>query len=532
MVIVKCKIKPYIQPFEKILAIRELTSLSGSAPSLAKNESGGGEYYVVKTNGGENFLASKLSYWELVQNATTTQVLREATVNVVRNSVSPEQIASQLPFNDSAPLPNRRILRYGSHGIHEYRGKFFPQLVRALINISKTTDKGIVADPMCGSGTTILEGVLSGQTAIGIDLNPLSTFMSRTKVEILKITPDELNREYRKIHDALLRSKPSDKSSGLKYFNSLSEHDQRYLSLWFAEHVLLDLDEIKQRIDRVENPNIRDFMLVALSNILRTVSYQKESDLRVRKEMKVDTDLDAIREFLEELGRSVRIVLAFLYQNHKSRLGTYRIFEGSALDIPVHWKKYLGKVDVIITSPPYATALPYLDTDRLSLSYLGLLSRSDQAEQNLEMIGNREITDGVRKKLWTTYEENKETIPASIVKIVDLIERLNKNSDVGFRRKNLSALLGKYFLDMKSVFEGMYLSLKPGSHAYVVVGNNHTIAGGKRVEIETAALLSDLAESVGFTPLENLPMEMLVSRDIFKKNAVASEYILDVQKPK
>jgi site-specific DNA-methyltransferase (cytosine-N4-specific) len=356
--------------------------------------------------------------------------------------------------------------------------------------------------------------------------------MSQTKVEILKVTPFELNREYQKIHDGLLRSKPRVRSVGLKYFDSLPEHDQKYLSLWFAEHVLYDLDEIKQKIDSIENEKIRDFMLVALSNILRTVSYQKESDLRVRKEMKVDTDLDAIREFLEELGRSVRIILAFLYQNQKTKLGNYQIFEGNALDIPTHWKKYIGRVDVIITSPPYATALPYLDTDRLSLGYLGLLTRSKQASQNLEMIGNREITDSIRKRLWDSYNENKKLLPSSIVKIVDLIEKLNKNSDVGFRRKNLSALLGKYFLDMQRVFEGMHLALKPGSHAYVVIGNNHTIAGNKRIEIETTTLLSDLAKSVGFTPLESLPMEMLVSRDIFRKNAVASEFILDLQKTK
>lgn len=531
MAVITCKIKSYIQPFEKTLALRELANLSGSTPVLTENRNDG-EYYSVKTNVGDDFLAKRLSYWESVHSKFTTQVLREATVNVVRNSVSPEQIARKLPFNGSAPLPNRRVLRYGSHGIHEYRGKFFPQLVRSLINISKTTENGIIADPMCGSGTTIVEGILAGQSAIGIDLNPLSAFMSQTKVEILKVTPDELNREYKKVHDALLLTKPNRKTTGLNYFKSIPEHDQKYLSLWFAESVLYDLDEIKQKIDEIENEKIRDFMLVALSNILRTVSYQKESDLRVRKEMKVDTDLDAIREFLEELGRSVRIVLAFLYQNKKVKLGSYRIFEGSALDIPTHWKKYIGEIDVIITSPPYATALPYLDTDRLSLGYLGLLTRSKQANQNLEMIGNREITDSIRKRLWNTYYESKESLPSSIVKVVDLIEKLNKNSDVGFRRKNLSALLGKYFLDMQKVFEGMHLALKPGSHAYVVIGNNHTIAGNKRVEINTTTLLSDLAKSVGFTPLESLPMEMLISRDIFRKNAVASEFILDLQKSK
>lgn len=531
MAVIKCKIKPYIQPFEKTLALRELANLSGSTPELAENENGG-EYYLVKTSVGDDYLTSRLSYWESVQNKSTTQVLREATVNVVRNSVSPEQIAIQLPFDGYAPLPNRRVLRYGSHGIHEYRGKFFPQLVRSLINIAKTTENGIVADPMCGSGTTILESVLAGQSAIGIDLNPLSALMSRTKVEILKVTPEELNREYKVIHDALLRTKPNGNSDRLKYFKSLPEHDQKYLSLWFAEHVLYDLDEIKQKIDRIENEKIRDFMLVALSNILRTVSYQKESDLRVRKEIKVNTDLDAIREFLEELGRSVRIVLAFLYQNQKTKLGNYQIFEGSALDIPTLWKRYIGKLDVIITSPPYATALPYLDTDRLSLGYLGLLTRSKQANHNLEMIGNREITDSIRRRLWNSYNENKNSLPSSIVKNVDLIEKLNKNSDAGFRRKNLSALLGKYFLDMQKVFEGMHLTLKPGSHAYIVIGNNHTIAGNKRVEIDTTNLLSDLAKSVGFTSLESLPMDMLVSRDIFSKNAVASEFILDLQKTK
>lgn len=531
MAVIKCKIKPYIQPFEKSLALRELSALSGSTPILEKNKNGS-EYYLVKTTTSDDYLAQKLSYWETVQEKSTTQVLREATVNIVRNSVSPEQIANQLPFKGLVPLPNRRVLRYGSHGIHEYRGKFFPQLVRSLINISEITDKGIIADPMCGSGTTILEGVLAGQSAIGIDLNPLSAFISRTKVEILKVTPVELNQEYKKIHDELLLSKPTGKSAGLKYFKSLPDHDQKYLSLWFAEHVLYDLDEIKQKIDKIENSKIRDFMMVALSNILRTVSYQKESDLRVRKEMKVDIDLDAIREFLEELGRSVRIVLAFLYQNQRPKLGNYQIFEGNALDIPVHWKKHIGKVDVIITSPPYATALPYLDTDRLSLGYLGLLTRSKQAHQNLEMIGNREITESIRKRLWSSYEDSKSSLPASVTKLVDSIEKLNKNSEVGFRRKNLSALLGKYFLDMQKVFKGMHLVLKPGSHAYIVIGNNHTIAGNKRVEIDTTTLLSDLAKSVGFMPRESLPMEMLVSRDIFKKNAVASEFILDIQKRK
>jgi site-specific DNA-methyltransferase (cytosine-N4-specific) len=71
--------------------------------------------------------------------------------------------------------------------------------------------------------------------------------------------------------------------------------------------------------------------------------------------------------------------------------------------------------------------------------------------------------------------------------------------------------------------------LKPKASAVVVVGNNHTLAGGKRVDINTVRLLADVAESVGFELLEEIPMEMLVSRDIFKKNAIGSESILHLR---
>ena len=72
--------------------------------------------------------------------------------------------------------------------------------------------------------------------------------------------------------------------------------------------------------------------------------------------------------------------------------------------------------------------------------------------------------------------------------------------------------------------------LKPGASAFVVVGNNHTIAGGQRVDIATIDMLKDVAKSVGFEVAEIIEMEMLVSRDIFKKNAIDSESILHFRK--
>ena len=137
-------------------------------------------------------------------------------------------------------------------------------------------------------------------------------------------------------------------------------------------------------------------MWVSLSNILRSVSWQKIDDLRVRKRVQLDVEIQSKKQFLDELGRSIRAVLGFLYQEGPVQTMPNSIQEGDARRCNEVWQSHAGNVDVVITSPPYATALPYLDTDRLSLSYLGLLSRGEQRSRDQNMIGNREVTERLR----------------------------------------------------------------------------------------------------------------------------------------
>ncbi|WP_330202360.1 hypothetical protein [Cyanobacterium sp. Dongsha4] len=138
--IIKCKLKPYIQPFEKELALNELASISNSTPKLLPTLNSEPLEYEILSDILANVIAEKLAYWEyiLTENKCyfTTQVIREATVNIVCSDIAPEKIVKEIVFRGETSLPNRRCLRYGTHGIHEYRGKFFPQLVRSLINIS------------------------------------------------------------------------------------------------------------------------------------------------------------------------------------------------------------------------------------------------------------------------------------------------------------------------------------------------------------------------------------------------------------
>ncbi|MBN2317196.1 MAG: hypothetical protein JXM79_24940 [Sedimentisphaerales bacterium] len=527
-----CQIKHYIQPFEKKLAISELSSLCGTdieAIEFRQDSS----IVSAKSMVSSKRLASKLAYWEYVfdrKPLPTQQILNEATVNVIRNGVPLENILQQLPFKGDLPLPNRRCLRYGPHGIHEYKGKFFPQLVVSLLNIAKVPKKALVADPMCGSGTVLVESVLAGHKGIGLDMNPLSVYITATKCSLLSVNPGELSRTYNDTRVELLRTKPRTSPVGPSYFESLSKEDQRYIEKWFSQQVLDELDRITDVIACQSEGPCKNLLWLSLSNILRRVSWQKEEDLRVRKEVKSDFDIDPIREFLEDLGRSVRMVLALRLQRGVEGLGSFTVKEGDARTLNNTWERFAGKVDVVITSPPYATALPYIDTDRLSLMYLKLLSRRDHKLRDQIMIGNREITEKKRTALLEFFNEHKSLLPDKIVRLIMQISQLNENSKVGFRRLNLPALLAKYFFDMREVLFSIKALLKPQGRAYVVIGSNHTVAGGQRIEINTAELLANLADESGLICEDQVPMEMLISRGIFRRNAVASECILCLKK--
>ena len=70
-----------------------------------------------------------------------------------------------------------------AHSLHRisYHACFKPQLPRFLIR--RLTQPGdTVYDPFMGRGTTLLEAALMGRTPIGCDINPLSIFLCRPRL--------------------------------------------------------------------------------------------------------------------------------------------------------------------------------------------------------------------------------------------------------------------------------------------------------------------------------------------------------------
>lgn len=77
-------------------------------------------------------------------------------------------------FSDSKPRP--------PHDIHPYPARFISDVPAQALALVADLD-GDVLDPFCGAGTTLVEALRVGRKAVGIDLNPIATLISRVKVE-------------------------------------------------------------------------------------------------------------------------------------------------------------------------------------------------------------------------------------------------------------------------------------------------------------------------------------------------------------
>lgn len=524
------RMKEYIQPFEERLALHELRSLTGGEPTRISDSATSGQDYEVRTRIPDETLRRRLTYWETLtrdgddESVPTKQVRLEATSK--SNGSGKLCPADQQSLDDQFQRPNRRILRYGPHGLHDYRGKFFPQLVKALLNHAQLTDDAVVLDPMCGSGTTIVEARLLGYDCIGLDVNPLSLLISRAKSSSLELEPDHLLSQYAAFQQQVLSLKPS---KSREWLSDLPQRDQEYLDSWFPSGVLDQLDPVMVAISDYEDRRYRLLFAVAVSNILRKVSHQKEDDLRTRRADEHDPDVDARQELARELARAARNLAPFLEEIDSAQLGKSLITEHDARKLdeasgPIGTGP--GMVDAVVTSPPYASALPYLDTDRLSLSYLGLLPRDSHRSRNYDMIGNREINKSDWRAYWDAYQEQRNELPESVCQLIDHIYEANKDADVGFRRRNMPALLFKYFYDMTLVLQSLANILRKDGWAFVVIGNNRTKAGGEWVSIRSNDLLAEIGAREGFELEMRIGMEMVDTYDIFSGNAIETESIL------
>jgi len=186
----------------------------------------------------------------------------------------------------------------------------------------------------------------------------------------------------------------------------------------------------------------------------------------------------------------------------------------------------------VLTSPPYATALPYIDTDRLSLLVLLGMDSSLRRPVEHELIGSREIVTKERKALEESIDDTKVRRPESVRVFLQDLQNRVAAADVGFRRKNMPALLLRFCRDMDAVMANCWRAMRPGAEAMIVIGDNRMRIDRDYERIPTTDFVQDIAVARGFSLVERIDISVTTENLVHIKNAITENVVLRLRRPK
>lgn len=371
-----------------------------------------------------------------------------------------------------------------THGFHKYPAKFIPHIPKWAITkyLNGNKDKNIL-DPFCGSGTTLVEGVLAGYNTIGIDIDPLSAMISKVKTTRL----DE--EELKNISEWLVKELNTKKKGIFKPDCETIEH-------WFTKDAISKLSIIRTLINQIPEKfgdnkkvkDIQDLLFICFSSIIRKVSNaDDESQKTYVSHTKIKEPKEVNSLFLSQLGLFIDRAIKFAATT-SSKTKSKIIVSSSADSLE---KKLNGKkIDLAVTSPPYIKAIDYIYNQMVELFWIGDLfqmqTQSKQNEKKTHYIGNKQISK-VEFKNYTPYN--------TILSIEKLDEKLKEvyNTDKKNGHKH-SYVAFKYFAEMEKHFLEMSRCLTTGIHYVLVVGDSNV----SDVFFDTASFLIDIAERNGF----------------------------------
>ena len=337
------------------------------------------EYYCLP----ENDLLDRLAYFKSVDGKFTKHFLM---YNHPAKALTDNRSQSTKAYFENGLFSTG----YATHGLFPYRGKFHPQLIKALINIIGIEKGETILDPMCGSGTTNIEAALMGINSYAIDLSPFCQFMTKVKYSSLSI-------------DIELLSGISNRSEQLfNFFN---------------------VDDVKAQLQKITDYKKLKVYELALLAFLDALGYSKRVVKSSHRQL-----------FTKVLKRYEDTVVDFILNSSKyiTDLGTVNILENAtATKIPLED----GSIDGVITSPPYSFAIDYVKNDEAQLNFLGY--DVDNIKGN--MIG----LDGKNKKeRLENYFRDMERVCSEISRVLKedkyfvMIIGSNTNQTGGIRLEN------------------------------------------------------------------------------------------------
>ncbi|WP_269175348.1 DNA methyltransferase [Modestobacter sp. VKM Ac-2986] len=243
-------------------------------------------------------------------------------------------------------LASNQALSFATHGTFRYFGKFPPPVARRLIS-AYTVPGDTVVDLMAGSGTTGVEALLSGRTAILNDVNPFSALVARVKTtRIATVEARAALQQVRLVVEEGLAQPVA--PSGLRN----TDH-------WFLPETQTSLGAIRGAIDMVTRGEVRDLLLVALAAVVRKVSRATTQQGRLFLDA-TTAQLDALPAFLKAADKLIDRAASLPE-------GLVTVTSEDVRELAVR-----SRAPLVVLHPPYFNAYKYSSVNSLEMAWLGI----------------------------------------------------------------------------------------------------------------------------------------------------------------
>jgi DNA modification methylase len=383
---------------------------------------------------------------------------KEKLAKVNNHDILSQLLDHSFEFNDQSS-------NYAPHNFHAFAAKFPPQIPKVFIEA--LTDFGeVVLDPMMGSGTTIVEALLSGRQAIGCDIDPLATKIARVKSRNYDFKT--LERSFHNLLSYLFYISWDSSRLEEEIFRRFSGKTKEFINYWYLPQTQRELMALIIAIEQEPDPAIREFFETVFSSIIITKSggVSRARDLAHSRPHLYDKKNP--REAIGQFKTKAQKMLSYLSEKSPF-VAEAKIYQGDARQLPLEDES----VDLIVTSPPYANAIDYMRAHKFSLVWLG--SKIDElSEKRSTYIGSEKIRDNLMARLPNNVQ----------VELKNLASKDSKKAKV----------LAQYYIDMDIALAEMRRVLKNRHSAIVVIGTS-TMRG---LNIRTHLGLAEIARQRKF----------------------------------
>lgn len=370
---------------------------------------------------------------------------------------------------------------YATHGLHAYAAKCPPQLARFAISHYSQPGQ-LVLDPMAGSGTTLVEARLLGRSAIGFDLDPLACLIARVKSSDLDAQDIDGYAEaiIAQVNSDLEELRSEQTSAAVQ--ERAVPPDFPRQDYWFSSQVTEALALLSFHIGESTMPEkVRDFLWAAFSSvILSKVSVANARDIIHSRHHHFEhpTPPDVISRFQTRVKIMRKQIATFQELCSQVPATTVKIYQGDARQLPLTNES----VDLIVTSPPYATALDYSRAHFLAVAWMqpvfGLSMEQYMALAPSYIGSERGHADRAVKP------------KAQLEPLLSAQSALKSLEERDLRQ---AYLIQRYFVDIYAALGEMSRVLRPNGHVFIVVCPSHV----RQVQIPTHTVFTEMGQALG-----------------------------------